>query len=91
MAAADWAADDGRGARTGPTAVSAGRVTEPHYAPPQRISIQGISGSGKTRLGRVLEREMGIPHLETDELVHGPGLERDARPPNFAPWSSRSC
>ena len=40
---------------------------------PQRISVQGISGSGKTTLGRELERRLGIPHLETDALVHGPG------------------
>ena len=40
---------------------------------PRRISVQGISGSGKTTLGRELERRLGIPHLETDALVHGPG------------------
>lgn len=39
---------------------------------PDRISIQGISGSGKTTFGRELERRLGIPHLETDALVHGP-------------------
>ena len=39
---------------------------------PERISIQGISGSGKTSLGRELGRRLGIPHLETDALVHGP-------------------
>ena len=33
----------------------------------------GISGSGKTTLGRLLELQMGMPHLETDALVHGPG------------------
>jgi adenylate kinase family enzyme len=38
---------------------------------PDRISIQGISGSGKTTLGRELGRRLGIPHLETDALVHG--------------------
>jgi adenylate kinase family enzyme len=42
-------------------------------SPPQRISIQGVSGSGKSTLGRALEQRMGIPHLETDALVHGPG------------------
>ena len=41
--------------------------------PPRRISIQGISGSGKTTLGRLLELQLGMPHLETDALVHGPG------------------
>jgi cytidylate kinase len=39
---------------------------------PRRVSIQGISGSGKTSLGRELERRFGYPHLETDALVHGP-------------------
>jgi len=39
---------------------------------PRRVSIQGISGSGKTSLGRELERRLGLPHLETDGLVHGP-------------------
>jgi hypothetical protein len=39
---------------------------------PHRVSIQGISGSGKTRLGSELERRLGLPHLETDALVHGP-------------------
>ncbi len=38
---------------------------------PERIVIQGISGSGKTTLGRELGRRLGIPHLETDALVHG--------------------
>ena len=37
------------------------------------MSIQGISGSGKTTLGAVLAARLGVPHLETDALVHGPG------------------
>ena len=40
--------------------------------PPRRVSIQGISGSGKTTLGRELARRLGLRHLETDALVHGP-------------------
>ena len=36
------------------------------------VSIQGISGSGKTTLGRALAARLGVPHLETDALVHGP-------------------
>jgi adenylate kinase family enzyme len=36
------------------------------------VSIQGISGSGKTTLGAVLAARLGVPHLETDALVHGP-------------------
>jgi len=37
------------------------------------VSIQGISGSGKTTLGAVLAARLGVAHLETDALVHGPG------------------
>jgi adenylate kinase family enzyme len=40
---------------------------------PRRVSIQGISGSGKTTLGAALAARLGVPHLETDALVHGPG------------------
>ena len=36
------------------------------------MSIQGISGSGKTTLGAALAARLGVPHLETDALVHGP-------------------
>ena len=36
------------------------------------VSIQGISGSGKTTLGAALASSLGVPHLETDGLVHGP-------------------
>lgn len=36
------------------------------------MSIQGISGSGKTTLGAALAERLGVPHLETDALVHGP-------------------
>jgi adenylate kinase family enzyme len=36
------------------------------------VSIQGISGSGKTTLGAALAERLGVPHLETDALVHGP-------------------
>lgn len=37
------------------------------------MSIQGISGSGKTTLGAAVAARLGVPHLETDALVHGPG------------------
>jgi adenylate kinase family enzyme len=37
------------------------------------VSIQGISGSGKTTIGRALAARLGVRHLETDGLVHGPG------------------
>jgi adenylate kinase family enzyme len=36
------------------------------------VSIQGISGSGKTTLGAALAARLGVAHLETDALVHGP-------------------
>jgi adenylate kinase family enzyme len=36
------------------------------------VSIQGISGSGKTTVGAALAARLGVPHLETDGLVHGP-------------------
>jgi adenylate kinase family enzyme len=39
----------------------------------RRVSIQGISGSGKTTVGRALAGRLGVRHLETDGLVHGPG------------------
>jgi adenylate kinase family enzyme len=39
----------------------------------RRVSIQGISGSGKTTIGRALAARLGVRHLETDALVHGPG------------------
>jgi adenylate kinase family enzyme len=39
----------------------------------RRVSIQGISGSGKTTLARGLAGRLGVPHLETDGLVHQAG------------------
>jgi adenylate kinase family enzyme len=48
-------------------------MSESRPRTPSRISIQGISGSGKTALGRELERRLGLRHLETDALVHGAG------------------
>lgn len=44
----------------------------PPIEPPRRVSIHGVSGSGKTTLGRELARRLGLRHLETDALVHGP-------------------
>jgi adenylate kinase family enzyme len=38
----------------------------------RRVSIQGISGSGKTTVGAALARRLGVRHVETDALVHGP-------------------
>jgi len=39
----------------------------------RRVVLQGISGSGKTTLGRTLAGALGVPFVETDALVHGPG------------------
>ena len=35
--------------------------------------IASASGNGKTTLGRELARRMGVPFVELDALVHGPG------------------
>lgn len=35
--------------------------------------IASASGNGKTTLGRKLARRMGVPFVEVDALVHGPG------------------
>jgi adenylate kinase family enzyme len=40
---------------------------------PKKIAILGISGSGKTTLAAKLSREIGVPHIELDRLVHLPG------------------
>jgi adenylate kinase family enzyme len=35
--------------------------------------IASASGSGKTTLGRTLAERLGVPFIELDSLVHGPG------------------
>src|SRR5579859_5452646 len=35
--------------------------------------ISSASGNGKTTLGRELARRLGVPFVELDALVHGPG------------------
>jgi adenylate kinase family enzyme len=41
---------------------------------PRRIAvIASASGNGKTVLGRELARRLGVPFVELDALVHGPG------------------
>lgn len=35
--------------------------------------IASASGNGKTTLGRELARRLGVPFIELDALVHGPG------------------
>jgi adenylate kinase family enzyme len=41
--------------------------------PARRIVIYGVTGSGKTTLGRRLAQELGLTHIELDGLFHGPG------------------
>jgi hypothetical protein len=38
----------------------------------KRIVIYGVTGSGKSTLGRRLARELGLRHIELDALYHGP-------------------
>jgi adenylate kinase family enzyme len=40
---------------------------------PRRIVIAGISGNGKTTLGRRLAQRLGVPFTELDALMHQPG------------------
>jgi len=46
----------------------------------RRIAIlSGPSGSGKSTFGLALAARLGVPYVETDALVHGPGwVERSA-------------
>ncbi|MEE7545900.1 AAA family ATPase [Xanthomonas sp. Kuri4-1] len=39
---------------------------------PQRVLIAGVTGSGKTTLARRIDALWGLPHIEIDELFHGP-------------------
>jgi adenylate kinase family enzyme len=39
----------------------------------RRIVIVGISGNGKTTLGRRLAEKLGVPFTELDALMHQPG------------------
>jgi adenylate kinase family enzyme len=38
----------------------------------RRVSVAGISGSGKTTFSRALAERLGVPHIELDALFHGP-------------------
>jgi adenylate kinase family enzyme len=39
---------------------------------PQRVLIAGVTGSGKTTLGRRIEQLWNLRHIEIDALFHGP-------------------
>jgi len=41
--------------------------------PPQRISIVGSSGVGKSELARQIAEALDLPHLELDSVFHQPG------------------
>lgn len=38
----------------------------------RRVSVAGISGSGKSTFGRALAERLGVPYVELDVLHHGP-------------------
>lgn len=39
----------------------------------QRVALMGISGGGKTTLGKLLAARLGVPFVELDAHQHGPG------------------
>jgi len=43
---------------------------EPHDSAPDRIVVQGASGSGKSTFARELARILDVPYLELDSLYH---------------------
>jgi adenylate kinase family enzyme len=38
-----------------------------------RVSVQGVPGSGKSTVGRAIAARLGLPYVELDALHHGPG------------------
>lgn len=41
--------------------------------PVRRVSLVGVSGSGKTTVGRQLAASMDVPFIELDSIFHQPG------------------
>ena len=39
---------------------------------PARISVAGDSGSGKTTVSGAIAARLDLPHVELDDLFHGP-------------------
>src|SRR3954467_3894233 len=39
----------------------------------ERVNTLGVSGSGKSTVGRMLAERLDVPYVELDELHHGPG------------------
>jgi adenylate kinase family enzyme len=37
-----------------------------------RVSVQGVPGSGKSTVGRAIAARLGVPYIELDALHHGP-------------------
>ena len=38
----------------------------------RRVNVLGVSGTGKSTVGRQLATKLGVPYVELDELHHGP-------------------
>lgn len=51
-------------------------VNDPIAWEPQRITVAGVSGSGKTTICKQLAELLGVPRVEIDSLHHGPGWVR---------------
>ena len=39
----------------------------------RRVSVVGVSGSGKTTVARTLAARLSVPHIELDAIYHQPG------------------
>lgn len=48
------------------------RETKPDTLLGRRIAVIGMTASGKSTLAKQLARQLGVPHVELDGIVHGP-------------------